>query len=684
MKKSRFFSAAIFAAIGLSLIGCSDGDNGGSSSGNHQSEQAELKVNLSNISYLATQWVRPTRAAEDSESLVAVDDEGKVVEKQIIQLPEALSNVKLSTVREVYRNDKGEDKAKGTYVVFEWYLDNLTGSDGNNYYIGQVQFISDSDGKVYDIFNQGDNVNRIANSWHKEYSGKDYIKFDNSGNIYMLGKENPDTSYEKQVIFKWNPLTAELKTFELKGKEDVSFQLFDVNAEGSWIFAFATYGQKNGDLQEMSGVFGFNTNNGNAAPVTYYESTLESQKYRYPVKGLAVDNKNTLIFYINGFYAAGREDAGLFMVPKSSAGYVKEKMTRYFSLGWHDLWMYVLSMVEGKNIHEYDDGLKYELTVDKIKAANLDYEKILNYIKSFCNDKNVDFTLEYFKGKDNIPLIFGEGNEWQIDANKYIYEPAEADDAVKNEAALKFLFETKSDEIFMDDNRDPKGDCLFMNEFYLFTCGAKERQEYNVDYSPMFLELFLVDKTNPTKKTYETTDLTFMKSKYAKQDNFLFITNDTGTWIYNDINTKIGDDEYEPSHANLVHLFNLNEAFSENDIPGLADIEFYASWDKLAHEPTDPWKKMPFQSNTNGIAAISKDQKTVYYITEDEVIDLLADDPNKTIVDRIYCISLSDTTLMYNGTKRNGGHVTVSIDLNTREAEKLAFTQQLESMIKVK
>lgn len=668
----------MIAALGLSLVGCSNG--GGSDDDKKPVSTSGLKVNFSEASYLATQFVSGTNRAETDakQSLLAVMKDGSIASgSTLLSLENYADGSNLCSIREIYKNTKGVAEAKGTYIVFEWYNE-LKDKEGKDKPLGQIVFVRD-DGQVFDIFNKDGDVKRLANSWHKEYSGKEYIKFDDNGNIFMFGLEGKTpTDNGTPVIYKWNPTTQNLQTFQLKGRNNVNFQLLDVTSSGEWIFTYATFGEMNGNNESDAGVYGFNTN-GSGQPVVYYESS-EKQKFHYPVKGLTVNN-NKLLFYINGYFIPGREEAGLFVVPKTSEGYLAKNMKRYFSPLWNDLWMHVLSKVENKDIYKYEEAIKYELTVDKVKAANLEYTEILNYIKACCNNKDVDFTLDYFKDKATVHLEFTDGVQWDMPT-----EILKTNSSLKNEEALKFLFETPALN-GNDDNRKEKGDSIFMNEFYLFCCGTAEKKEYKTSDIPLFLELFL---SGSSTDVYTKPELTYMKSEYVKMDNFLFISNDEGTWAYNDYavpdgKDKDGNDKYKNTHAKLSFIVDLEGYFSENAFPGeLKDKEFYPSWDNIEHEKTDPWKKMPFAVNKNGIAAISKDQKTIYYTSKNVTKNLLENDENKNSISTIYSFSLDDETLIYNASKPNGGHIMVSINLATGEATKLPLTEQLETMIKLR
>ena len=81
------------------------------------------------------------------------------------------------------------------------------------------------------------------------------------------------------------------------------------------------------------------------------------------------------------------------------------------------------------------------------------------------------------------------------------------------------------------------------------------------------------------------------------------------------------------------------------------------------------------------IAAISKDQKTIYYHSKGVTTDLLAKDKNKSQVAAIYAFNLYDDVLIYNAVNKNGGYLMISIDLETGTATKLPIEKKVESML---
>jgi len=418
VKRTRFISAALIAALALSFIGCGGDSGDGGDDGKDTVESTKtsgLKANFSNVKYLATQFVNNglTRDVSDDQSLLAVTEDDKIATtKDLLSLENYADGSELCSIREVYKNTKGDDSAKGTYIVFSWYNE-LKDKEGKDAPLGQIVFIRDSDGQTFDVFNKNGDVKRVANSWHKENSGKDYIKFDDDGNIYINGKEGGENpaSDGKPVIYKWTPSTKELKAFELKGRNNVDFQLFEVTGSGDWIFTYATYGEKDAkDNAQNSGVYGFKVN-GSGDAVVYYETNNEKQQYRYPVKGLTVNN-DKLFYYISGYYSLGREEGGLYEVSRTSDGYTVENKRRFYLATFDYLWRYVLSIVKDKDILEWKDAIEYRLDIADVKKARedgkLDYTKVLNYIKSFCNDKDVDFSLQYFAdsvGEFSSPLV---------------------------------------------------------------------------------------------------------------------------------------------------------------------------------------------------------------------------------------------------------------------------------------
>lgn len=670
MKKTKVLSIALIAAIGIMLSGCKHN----SGSDEKKSDVKNISINLKNTSYLATQWVdagsgrSAARAADDDESsLIAITTDNKVI-TDIIKLSDELKDDSfLPPVREVYRCDNGSDEVKGTYIVFKWYTNWLKYKDDSDAEpIGQVLFVSDN-GKVYDIFNKDGDVLRLAATGKKEWEGKEYIKFDSHGNAFIVGYEYED-GYEKQKIYYWDASNKILKSFGMADKSEFKILDFDITAGGEWVFVNANTGDGN------SGIYGFDILNGGKA-VPFYESS-ELQKGKWPIKSLTVDNLDRLLFSLNGYYTPGRADAGIYIVTKNSKGYSKDTMKRYYKLLWADMNNYIASELEGEAYTaEWESYKNVVVSVERCKDK-INYTKFLNYLRTCCNAKDADFSLAYFKNKTALETITDEGT---ADFTK-LYKADENGNPLKNEAALKYLFETKSDW-----GAEAASDNLFMNEFMAFCHTAKEI----VENGNILYNLF-VDANN--EKVFTPSEMQYFKIASeinAKDDQFenaQFISNDFGMWGFSDIGKLQDNGKIINIHSRLYNITSIDGSFTTKPYPGnLGDVnvKFYPSYDGTEREEGDPWKKLPYQANSKGIGLLSSDQKTIYYQTGDKTEDLLANDPNKGDISLIYSFSLDENTLIYNAVKPNGGVMMVSIDLATKTATKLPLEKKLESMIKM-
>ena len=169
--------------------------------------------------------------------------------------------------------------------------------------------------------------------------------------------------------------------------------------------------------------------------------------------------------------------------------------------------------------------------------------------------------------------------------------------------------------------------------------------------------------------------------------NGIILANNEGTWVLSDIwsETKVNADgtKGNNSHATAFQLTDNRGNFKCTQPGDLATLEFWPRWDydTANRDETDPWYQNPFVANSDGIAALAVDKKTVYYHSNNVPKDLLASDPNKASFFGIYAFKLQDKELIYNAVKTNGGYITVSIDLATGTAKKLPLEKKVESML---
>ena len=90
-------------------------------------------------------------------------------------------------------------------------------------------------------------------------------------------------------------------------------------------------------------------------------------------------------------------------------------------------------------------------------------------------------------------------------------------------------------------------------------------------------------------------------------------------------------------------------------------------------------KQILYAVNANGIAAIDKDKKTIWYQTENLTVDLLENYNGNTITE-IVSFSMDETTVVANATISGGAYAVISIDLATKAVETLSVDKKLESI----
>ena len=141
------------------------------------------------------------------------------------------------------------------------------------------------------------------------------------------------------------------------------------------------------------------------------------------------------------------------------------------------------------------------------------------------------------------------------------------------------------------------------------------------------------------------------------------------------------NENYIETYAKVLRIAGAEGKLTLDRPGNLSAIELKTILAVDGNKDDDSWYKLPFATNINGFAAISKDQKTIYYHSSGETKDLLEKDSNKDSIGTIYSFSLDDEKLVYNAVKTNGGYMMVSIDLATGEATKLPIEKQLENML---
>ena len=294
-----------------------------------------------------------------------------------------------------------------------------------------------------------------------------------------------------------------------------------------------------------------------------------------------------------------------------------------------------------------------------ITDTKKDYTSLLNYIKKFCGYKpeNIELNLSKMKDATAISVDIPGQNDPAIYDLSSLYKTDENGNPLKNEEALSFLIE-KTD-IF---DRFLKGaDFYFPFKDLMFVKGSTETAW------KMYEE---VEKNNPD----------ILKSKVVFLHKGRIFANNEGTWVYaNDDDSK--NENYIETYAKVLRIADAEGKLTLDRPDNLSAIELKTILAVDGNKDDDSWYKLPFATNINGFAAISKDQKTIYYHSSGDTKDLLEKDSNKDSIGTIYSFSLDDEKLIYNAVKTNGGYMMVSIDLATGEATKLPIEKQLESML---
>ena len=659
----------------------------------HTAKSSDLiKFNMNDVKYLATQWAdTPTsrgvnvRAAgtKPIKSLIAVKDDDKgepVIEvSDVIEVP--TQEYKLAAwcepqpVREIYQcpYDTIENASRGVYSVFAGRVDWWKYQDGTDApHIGQIMYVK-PDGTNVDVLNFNNNVDYTLATWQKENDGEDYIQFDENGNIFMLViKDNG-----KFVVYRYNPINDELKDFSVDVDGSLAVNNFRITRDGKWIFLNTMVDKKYNNLYALA------VKNG-SKPITLYHSDLSSVAHKdgeieYSVSSVGINpSTNKVYWYVNEYTSEIRQNSGLYVLKQSTNGsYSAENIKFYYGLAeWN-----------------WSHAAEYYIK-DKTEK---DYSSYLEYLKSFCNPErnieNIEFSLAGFKNMKDVAIKDPFDKNLETQDFTMLYKEDANGKALTDEAALKYLFETKLAEVAPEmaqwvSEGATLWDTIFMDfvhrYYYYSILGDNffDTTEGWYAYCHFPFEHVMFEK-GTTKSAYTMPSEYVNSAKLvANCDQGIILANDEGTWILMDVWDNAADDN---THSIVFQLTDDEGQFVCNQPGDLANLKFKPRWSKaMQRDEDDPWYKKPFAANTKGIAAISADQKTIYYHSKGKTEDLLTNDTNKNSIAAIYSFNLDEDKLIYNATNRNGGHLMVSIDLATKKATKLPIKTQVESMLGVK
>lgn len=666
-----------------------------------------IKFNISNAGYLATQRENEASGREASaraaatttkttKTLIAVTKDNQIQEEPVIMLSTGIevsetetktlkNDCELPPVLEVYKcpYPNVEEEAKGVYTVFKDKIDWWQYEDGSPApHIGQIMYAK-PDGTTKDILNFDNDVNRYICTYIKENNGEDYIQFDENGNIFILVHEN---SNNKHLIYRYNPVNDTITSYTVDIEGELLINNFKITRNGKWIFLNVMINR------ESNNVYALQVNS-NAKPITMYEfdsKTVENNDEVWGVSSIGINPKtNDVYWYVNEYTSYTRANSGLYVASMSTSGsYSKEDVQFYYGL---DEW-------------NWNRAVEYFVTKDDKK----DYSGLLNYLKSFCRadrkTEDIEFSLLKFKDMTNVSIRNPYNNEKTGDFSK-LYKEDENGKVLKDEAALKYLFETKYVDVDpeslewswetaeADRNRSLWESSFkdFIHYYYNYSLLGDDYFNFNPEvnwftYCHFPFNFVMFKKGSDEAIEIDSNYLKYMEGLdfAATCDKGIILANDEGVWVYKDY---WDGNEKNNTFAQIFNLTDSNGNFTLTEPGKLSELNmkengFKAAQDfSVTRDSTDPWYKKPFATNTKGFAAISKDQKTIYYHSNGVTKDLLENDNNKSSIGTIYSFSLDDKKLVYNAAKKNGGCLMVSIDLANGTATKLPIDYELESML---
>ena len=305
-----------------------------------------------------------------------------------------------------------------------------------------------------------------------------------------------------------------------------------------------------------------------------------------------------------------------------------------------------------------------------------------SYVFYDGDKKDIDFSLDYFAKFVGQPAstMTSYGETWTRDLSP-LYSHDENGVALKNEAALKYLLETASTHANSNaGEKFRRGESLFFNEFYEYSAFSDDAYEYV--WKVPLVNLLLRKGKNET--AFEEWQINYLKSDVANLDKGIIIPTTDGIWLYTDVDTKETDADgkeiWKREYAQLRHIIDKQGNFINKNFEGdLENIKFYPRYDSEQHGGAYPDRKLPYAVNKNGLAAIDKDKKTIWYQTENSTVDLLKGYSGNTITE-IVSFSMDETTVVANATISGGAYAVISIDLATKAVETLSVNKKLESI----
>lgn len=718
MKKNRKLIYGIMTLLAASLFfSCNNAANssvenndgtgtGGSGTGNETTKSSELiKFNFTNASVLATTGKSnkarsAARAADDEESydsLIAIveNEDGTESVENVIEVSNELADGCVpKKVVEVYTCPYStvEEECKGIYTVFESpvYPGDWKYTDGRDAPgVSQLMYTK-PDGTVVDVLNIDGDVNHYIQTYVKANDGNDYIEFDENGNAFILA----DDGYNS-VVYRYNPQNDSVTKYDTGLKSDKSsvwIGNFEITRNGKW--GFLRVQRNEGENSGYSGVYAMEINASTSKVIKIFENDFNPDYNTNPRSGGWVRNltyngtNNTLYFY--NYTAKYYDKAGLYVLEARSDGsFHPEDLKLYYKISPWTFWMLAKdTIMEEKVIGKDKNDEDVVSWVAKDGVTDEDYENFIAFLKTKTeyegNPDDIVFDLSFFDS-DIVKNAKNDDGDEYIDETCLKYLAGKDDDGnyLKEVEALKYLLETPIYWNWDKDNPESEDVADDFNRSlmtYLNWClwGWEENvRDKNSDNYGCVLEAFLHHKDGKT----DIFDYSRKHSDFTTIDDALALCNDDGTWVFTN-NYKSDDDiTWYRTSSDLFQLTDRKGNFVVSQPDGIKDKKFYYFGSNTQREDTDPWYKMPFEITSTGLAAISEDNKTIYYYSNGSVKNMLESDPNKSNILSIYAFTLSENKLIYNAINLRHGYMMVSIDLASGEATKLPVTIQLENML---
>ena len=645
-------------------------------------------------------------------------------------------------VREVYTctYPTAEPEARGVYTVFNCYIDWWKYTNGDPAPgLSMIMYVT-PDGEVYDVLNINGKVKYFLTTWIKENDGEDYLQFDGKGNLFMLAHDDYDDNFK---IFRFNPGTKMIDTYQLQlGKKDnVEIRNFAVTRDGEWVFLNVMVNKMINNVY----AFQVNTNKTLKMYEYNSEIEPKEPTWAVSSIGIDPKN-NLVYWYVDEYNDPLRPTSGLYVAERQTTGYSEKAVTRHAAIGWWDFVNVLETEASGNldgtipkpNAPDYPAVIDYLMN-----AGGYDRSKY-QFDLSYFADKNA-VTIVNWEGKEETkdfsklykcavdpdsgePLTDEALLKFLVDTPyKDVYgypdwcykngDPNdELDPEVINAEGNAWLHQwvigsTLTNDFFMnywcepydepikdaEGNYEKDAQGKIKTNHVKTGAGGYKTAGYSLPFrgdgmyiQPVFpFEVFIHNKTTGDSFGDGTIDKTYLHSVLARNYNGIIISNDEGTWVMNDIwddtienaDGSFGDND----HALIFKLTDKRGNFVCTQPDGIDKLTFKPRWSKKYQrdgESDEPWYKKPFAANSKGFAALAKGGTTIYYHTDNEMVDLLKGSGYD--FNFIYSFSLSEDTLICNGVKALGGDIMLSIDLETRKVTKLPIeNKKVESMLAV-